>query len=96
MFVTLYRTRRKVRSILPAMFLLRKLLLKVVKELAETNYEIGVITICSACKKEQFLSYIELNPTDQSESLQCSKCRNVENISPNTALIKSKVRFNMF
>ena len=90
-----YRTKKKVRTILPAISLLHKLLLRIVKELKEIYYTIGMMATCTACKQERFFTYITYNvdnkTTNQYESLQCSKCRNEEQVSPNSTLIKSKV-----
>ncbi|XP_065910258.1 uncharacterized protein [Dysidea avara] len=88
------RTKKQVRTILPAMLLLHRLLLRIVKELKEICYKIGMMATCTACRQEQFFTYITYNvnskATNQNESLQCSKCRNEEQVSPNSTLIKSK------
>jgi len=90
-----YRTEKQIRTILPAMLLLHKLLLRIVKDLKEICYQIEMMATCAACNAERFFTYITYNissKVNQNESLQCSKCRNKEQISPDTTLIKSKVR----
>ena len=101
-----FRTKRHVRTILPAMQLLDGMLQKILKaeELSGVCYELGPIGKCSQCKTEKLFTYITYNTRKKQDtpkrqrrnhqSLQCSKCQNEVFIKCNQEtdkIIKSKV-----
>lgn len=95
-----YRTKPNVRTILPAMQLLDKMLRKILKaeELNSICYELGPMAVCSECTGEQFFSYItyenksktqgqrddNIKSHNISDCLQCSKCLNEVTIKCNS------------
>ena len=103
----LYRTRQHVRTILPAMQLLDRMLQKILKaeELNGVSYELGPFAICSQCKEEQLFHYITYENRRQEDddakkqeknnkSLQCRNCQNEVVIKCNSEtdkIIKSQV-----
>lgn len=103
-WIVSYRTKPNVRTILPAMQLLDRMLQKILKakELNKIYYELGPFVHCTHCDKKQSFSYITYTSESGSkrdESLKCCGCKNVFRIgskynSETDHIIKSKVWFD--
>ena len=94
----IFRTKQYVRTILPAMQLVDRMLEKILKaeELSGICYELGPIGECSQCESVELFSYItydnkndrkkqdaSTSQTRNHQCLQCSKCQNEVSIKCN-------------